>query len=146
MNPPRPVERMNDRSIYSLHRWPPMLRGRSSSGDSWERNCGVPLSRAELVRGHQTWVTVEDGEQGGQHSRQLRDLKKVMRFDHSASSSNLQEELIALVTDCKVAVTAWFCYAAVNVYVSCSTPSPGWGPRLPLIETCPLPGQRRCEK
>ena len=33
-------------------------------------------------------------------------LKKVMRFDHSASSSNLQEELIALVTDCKVAVTA----------------------------------------
>ena len=33
-------------------------------------------------------------------------LNKVMRFDHSASSSNLQEELIALVTDCKVAVTA----------------------------------------
>ena len=29
-------------------------------------------------------------------------LKKVMRLDHSASSSNLQEELIALVTDCKI--------------------------------------------
>ena len=68
---PCPVERMNDRSIYLLHRWPPMLPGRSSSGDSWERNCGVALSRAWLVRGHQTWVRMES--RGGKHSRQLRD-------------------------------------------------------------------------
>ena len=43
----------------------------SSSGDSWEQNCGVALSRAWLVRGHQTWVRMES--RGGEHSRQLRD-------------------------------------------------------------------------
>ena len=89
-----------------------MLRGRSSSGDSWERNCGVPLSRAELG-----WCGVtRPGSLSRMESRVAStaassgikpwNLKKVMRFDHSASSSNLQEELIALVTDCKVAVTA----------------------------------------
>ena len=83
-----------------------MLRGRSSSGDSWERNCGVPLSRAELG-----WCGVtRPGSLSRMESRVASTAAssgiKVMRFDHSASSSNLQEELIALVTDCKVAVTA----------------------------------------